>query len=139
MGTPGYSGSGSIQVRRQDLTRVKFFREVSVWRDHVPQIFIPQSDVSESAGRNVTFLRPICLICGSRTARGRNTAVSHMARGLDKGLMSISRAMRPRRPLFAPALRVLAPVLDETTQFIWRVTGQINLATHRAGRSARAI
>jgi acetyl esterase/lipase len=40
---------------------------------------------------------------------------------------------------FAPALRVLAPVLRETTQFIWRVTRQINLATHRAGRSARAI
>src|SRR5215510_6834764 len=40
---------------------------------------------------------------------------------------------------FAPALRVLAPVLRETAQFIWRVTRQINLATHRAGRSARAI
>ena len=40
---------------------------------------------------------------------------------------------------FAPALRVLAPVLRETTQFIWRVTRQTDLATHRAGRSARAI
>ena len=40
---------------------------------------------------------------------------------------------------FAPALRVLAPVLRETTQFIWRVTRQTDLATHRAGRSARAM
>jgi acetyl esterase/lipase len=40
---------------------------------------------------------------------------------------------------FAPALRVLAPVLRETTQFIWRVTRQTDLATHREGRSARAI
>jgi len=36
---------------------------------------------------------------------------------------------------FAPALRVLAPVLRETTQFIWRMTRQTDLATHRAGRS----
>jgi hypothetical protein len=40
---------------------------------------------------------------------------------------------------FAPALRVLAPVLRETTQFIWRVTRQTNLATHREGRSAHVI
>jgi hypothetical protein len=32
---------------------------------------------------------------------------------------------------FAPALRVLAPVLREVTQFIWRVTRQTDLATHR--------
>src|SRR5262245_64573985 len=37
---------------------------------------------------------------------------------------------------FAPALRVLAPVLHDVTQFVWRVTRQTDLATlHR--RSAR--
>ena len=40
---------------------------------------------------------------------------------------------------FAPALRVLAPVLQDVTQFVWRVTRQTDLAAHRAGRSARAI
>src|SRR5262245_52992338 len=43
---------------------------------------------------------------------------------------------------FAPALRVLAPVLSEVTQFVWRVTRQADLSTlerrrYRAGHSAR--
>ena len=42
---------------------------------------------------------------------------------------------------FAPALRVLAPVLREVTQFVWRVTRQADLSTlerrrYRAGHSA---
>jgi acetyl esterase/lipase len=40
---------------------------------------------------------------------------------------------------FAPALRVLAPVLHHVTQFVWRVTRQADLSTHRAVRSVRAI
>jgi len=36
---------------------------------------------------------------------------------------------------FAPALRVLAPVLRDITQFVWRVTRQTDLAIHRAGRT----
>ena len=39
----------------------------------------------------------------------------------------------------APALRVLAPVLREVIQFVWRVTRRADLSTHRGGRSARAI
>jgi acetyl esterase/lipase len=43
---------------------------------------------------------------------------------------------------FAPALRVLAPVLREATQFVWRATRQADLSTleqhrYRAGHSAR--
>ena len=43
---------------------------------------------------------------------------------------------------FAPALRVLAPVLREVTQFVWHVTRQADLSTlarrrYRAGHSAR--
>jgi acetyl esterase/lipase len=43
---------------------------------------------------------------------------------------------------FAPALGVLAPVLREATQFVWRVTRQADLSTlerrrYRAGHSAR--
>jgi hypothetical protein len=43
---------------------------------------------------------------------------------------------------FAPALRVLAPVLREVTQFVWRVTRQADLSRlerrrYRAGHSAR--
>lgn len=43
---------------------------------------------------------------------------------------------------FAPALRVLAPVLREATQFVWRVTRQADLSTlerrrYRSGHSAR--
>src|SRR5262245_46026073 len=40
---------------------------------------------------------------------------------------------------FAPALRGLAPVLHHVTQFVWRVTRQADLSTHRAVRSVRAI
>ena len=44
---------------------------------------------------------------------------------------------------FAPALRVLAPVLREVTQFVWRVTRQADLSRlerrrYRVGWSARA-
>src|SRR5262245_21122144 len=44
---------------------------------------------------------------------------------------------------FAPALRVLAPVLREVTQFVWRVTRQADSSIlerrrYRAGHSARA-
>ena len=43
---------------------------------------------------------------------------------------------------FAPALRVLAPVLRDATQFVWRVTRQADLSTlerrrYRSGHSAR--
>ena len=43
---------------------------------------------------------------------------------------------------FAPGLRVLAPVLREATQFVWRVTRQADLSTlerrrYRSGHSAR--
>jgi len=43
---------------------------------------------------------------------------------------------------FAPALRVLAPVLREVTQFVWRVTRQADLSTlerrrYRVGHSTR--
>jgi hypothetical protein len=43
---------------------------------------------------------------------------------------------------FAPALRVMAPVLREVTQFVWRITRQADLSTlerrrYRAGHSTR--
>jgi hypothetical protein len=54
-------------------------------------------DGTGSTGRSGLFHPSTYSISGNRPARGRNIAVSPMATGRDRGLMSIGPATRPRR------------------------------------------